>query len=124
MGGGHGHGYRARFPEGRGMDFIFLLAVLFIAGCFIWRKRLGGFLRGRKKALQDPPVQLEERPVVVAYKVLAYNARDYKDTGELENMMELRLEKCLAGLTRQGVKYEVGFHAAGYVMVYLVKYWY
>lgn len=65
-----------------------------------------------------------ERQMVETYKVLAYNARDYKDTRELENAMELRLEQCLAGLARQKVHYEVDFYAAGFVLVYLVKYWY
>lgn len=66
----------------------------------------------------------EERPTIVTYKVLAYNARDYGSTKELENAMELRLEQCLAGLSKQKVTYEVAFYATGYVMVYLVKYWY
>lgn len=65
-----------------------------------------------------------ERPKIVTYKVLAYNARDYGSTKELENTMELRLEQCLAGLAKQGVSHEVTFYATGYVMVYLVKYWY
>lgn len=65
-----------------------------------------------------------ERPKIVTYKVLAYNARDYGSTKELENTMELRLEQCLAGLAKQGVSHEVNFYATGYVMVYLVKYWY
>lgn len=66
----------------------------------------------------------EERPKIVTYKVLAYNARDFSNTKDLENAMELRLEQCLAGLAKQGVSYEVIFHATGYVMIYLVKYWY
>lgn len=65
-----------------------------------------------------------ERPEVVTYKVLAFNAKDHKDTKEMENAMELRLEQCLAGLTRQGSRYEVEFHANGFVVVYLVKIWY
>lgn len=64
-----------------------------------------------------------ERPYVISYKILAYNARDYKETKDLENMMELRLEQCLAGLARQNNHYEVEFHATGFVMVYLVKFW-
>ena len=106
------------------MDLIFLLAVLFITGCFIWRKKLGIFLHSRKQTPQELPLQQKESPEVVTYKVLAYNARDYKDTKELESMMELRLEQCLSGLSKQGVRYEVEFHATGFVMVYLVKYWY
>lgn len=106
------------------MDLLFLAAVLFILGCFIWRKKLAVFFHDRKQAKEGLPLQRVERPEVVTYKVLAYNARDFKDTGELENMMELRLEKCLSGLSRQGVKYEVEFHATGFVMVYLIKYWY
>lgn len=69
-------------------------------------------------------MQPEERPVVVTYKVLAYNARDYGNTKDLENAMELRLEQCLAGLAKQRVTYDVSFYATGYVMVYLIKYWY
>lgn len=107
------------------MDYLFLLAVLFLIGCFIFRKRLGIYLHSRKKASQELPMTEErKRPVVVTYKVLAYNARDYKDTKELENSMELRLEQCLAGLSRQGSSYEVQFHATGFVLVYLIKYWY
>lgn len=64
-----------------------------------------------------------ERPEVVTYKVLAFNAKDHKDTKEMEDAMELRLEKCLTGLTRQGSRYEVEFHAAGYIALYLVKIW-
>lgn len=106
------------------MDLLFLLAVVFITGCFIWRKKLAVFFHDRKQPKQELPMKQEEHPEVVTYKVLAYNARDFKDTKELENMMELRLEKCLSGLARQGVRYEVEFHATGFVMVYLVKYWY
>lgn len=65
-----------------------------------------------------------KRPEILSYKVLAFNARDHHDTKELENAMELRLEKCLAGLARQGSRFEVEFHATGYVLVYLVKIWY
>lgn len=106
------------------MDLIFLLAVLFIIGCFIWRKKLAVFFHSKKQPQPELPMKQEERPEVVTYKVLAYNARDYKDTKELENMMELRLEQCLSGLAKQGVRYEVEFHATGFVMVQLVKFWY
>lgn len=107
------------------MDLLFLLALVFLCGCFIFRKRIGVYLHSRKKTQELPVAQEEKtRPVVVTYKVLAYNARDYKDTKELENAMELRLEQCLAGLSRQGSTYEVAFYATGFVMVYLVKYWY
>lgn len=106
------------------MDLIFLLAVLFVLWCFIFRKKLAVFFHSRKKTEGELPLQRVERPEVVTYKVLAYNARDFKDTKELESMMELRLDKCLAGLAKQGVRYEVEFHATGFVMVYLVRYWY
>lgn len=102
------------------MDLLFLLAVLFITGCFIWRKKLAVFFHDKKKPQQEFPVK-QECPEVVTYKVLAYNARDYKDARDLENAMELRLEKCLAGLDRQRARYEVEFHATGFVMVFLVK---
>lgn len=73
---------------------------------------------------QELPMKQEERPKIETYKVLAYNARDYSSTRDLENAMELRLEQCLAGLAKQGVSSEVKFYATGYVMVYLVKCWY
>lgn len=106
------------------MDLIFLIAVLFIIGCFIWRKKLAVFFHTKKQPSKELPMQPEERPVVVTYKVLAYNARDYGNTKDLENAMELRLEQCLAGLAKQRVTYDVSFYATGYVMVYLIKYWY
>lgn len=106
------------------MDLIFLIAVLFIIGCFIWRKKLAVFFHTKKQPSKELPMQPEERPVVVTYKVLAYNARDYGNTKDLEDAMELRLEQCLAGLAKQRVTYDVSFYATGYVMVYLVKYWY
>lgn len=111
------------FRKGEEMDLIFLLAVLFIIGCFIWRKKLGIFLHSRKQAPQELPLQQKESPEDTAYKILAYNARDYKDTKELESVMELRLEKCLVGLARQGVRYEVSFYSTGFVLVYLIRYW-
>ncbi len=106
------------------MDLLFLIALLFIIGCFIFRKKLAVYFHDKKQPKGELPMKQEERPEVVTYKVLAYNARDFKDTQELENMMELRLEKCLSGLAKQGVRYEVEFHATGFVMVYLVRYWY
>lgn len=106
------------------MDLLFLIAILFIVGCFIWRKKLAVFFHDKKKSQKELPIKQDERPEVFTYKVLAYNARDFKDTKELESMMELRLEKCLSGLAKQGVRYEVEFYATGFVMVYLVKYWY
>lgn len=107
------------------MDILFLLACMFLTGCFIFRKKLGIFLHSRKKP-QELPMKQEapDCAKIVTYKVLAFNSRDHKDTKELESMMELRLEQCLAGLTRQGSHYEVEFHSTGYVMVYLVKIWY
>ena len=106
------------------MDTLFMLACMFLIGCFLFRKKLGILLHSRKKP-QELPMKQEalERPEVVTYKVLAFNARDHKDTKEMEDAMELRLEKCLTGLSRQGSRYEVEFHASGYVVVYLVKIW-
>lgn len=107
------------------MDFLFSLAVLFLIGCFLFRKKLGIFFHSKKR-VQELPMAQEclERPTIATYKILAFNSRDYKDTKELENMMELRLEQCLAGISRQGSKYEVALHSTGYVIVYLIRYWY
>lgn len=106
------------------MDTLFLLACMFLIGCFIFRKKLGILLHSRKKP-QELPIKQEvlERPEIVTYKVLAFNAKDHHDTKEMENAMELRLEQCLAGLARQGSRFEVEFHANGFVVVYLVKIW-
>lgn len=107
------------------MDLIFLLAVVFLIGCFIFRKKLGIFFHSKKR-VQELPMSQErtERPTIATYKILAFNSRDYKDTKELENMMELRLEQCLAGLSRQESRYEVELNSTGYVIIYLIRYWY
>lgn len=106
------------------MDTLFLVACMFLIGCFLFRKKLGIFLRSMKKP-QELPMKQEalECPEVVTYKVLAFNARDHKDTKALEDSMEIRLEKCLTGLSRQGSRYEVEFHSTGFILVYLVKIW-
>lgn len=107
------------------MDYIFLLSVLFLIGCFIFRKKLWLFFQSRKKTDgQQVALERSERPTIVTHKILAFNSRDYKDTKELENVMELRLEQCLSGLTRQGSRYEVELHSTGYVIIYLIRYWY
>lgn len=105
------------------MDMLFLIAILIILGCWMFRKQLGVFMRNKKQPAGELPM-VQEKPLTASYRVLAYNARDYKDTKELENMMELRLEQCLSGLAKQGSQFEVEFHAQGFVMVYLVKFWY
>ena len=104
-----------------GMDYLFLLSVMFLLFCFIFRKRLAEkfTLRPRKKQQELPePVKAE----AVVYKILAFNAKDFGSTKELENMMELRLEQCLSGLSRQGRRADVEFHSTGFVLVYLVRY--
>lgn len=65
-----------------------------------------------------------ERPKIVTYKMMVYNARDFGSTKDMENAMEMRLEQCLTGLSKQGVDYDVAFYAAGYVLVCIVKHWY
>ena len=82
------------------MDYIFLLSVLFFHFCFLFRKRLAEklALHPRKKQQELPePLKAE----TATYKILAFNAKDFGSTKELENMMELRLEQCLAGLSKQ-----------------------
>lgn len=103
------------------MDYIFLLSVLFFLFCFLFRKRLAEklALHPRKKQQELPePLKAE----TATYKILAFNAKDFGSTKELENMMELRLEQCLAGLSRQGRRADVEFHSTGFVLVYLVRY--
>lgn len=106
------------------MDVIFVFAIIFLAGCFVFRKKLAVLFTKKHPEDSNLPVTSDTlHPVVVTYKVLAYNARDFVTTKDLENTMELRLEQALAGLARQGVKYEVEFHSTGFVLVYLIKYW-
>ncbi len=103
------------------MDYIFLLSVLFFLFCFLFRKRLAEklALHPRKKQQELPePLKAE----TATYKILAFNAKDFGSTKELENMMELRLEQCLAGLSKQGRRADVEFHSTGFVLVYLVRY--
>lgn len=103
------------------MDLLFILSLIFLLFCFIFRKRLAEklSLHHRKDRNILPEHQKTETPV---YKILAFNAKDYSSTKELEDMMELRLEQCLAGLSRQGHSAVVEFHSTGFVLVYLVKY--
>ncbi len=106
------------------MDIVFFVALLFLAGCLVFRKEIAKLFSKHNNTATALPVSVEQlHPTVVAYKVLAYNARDYSSTKELENMMELRLEQALAGLAKQGTTYEVEFHSTGFVLVYLIKYW-
>ncbi len=107
------------------MDTLFLLACMFLLGCFIFRKKLVLLLHSRKKT-QELSMKQEvlERPKIVTYKMFAYNARDYGSTKDLEDAMELRLEKCLTGLDKQGAMHEVSFYTMGYVLVCIVKYSY
>lgn len=103
------------------MDLLFILSLVFLLFCFIFRKKLVERLavhhRKDRNVLPEHP-----REETVVYKILAYNAKDFSSTKELEDMMELRLEQCLAGLSRQGHHAEVEFHSTGFVLVYLVKY--
>lgn len=103
------------------MDYLFLLSVVFLLFCFIFRKRLVEKLAVRSWKKQ-PKLQEPVKAETAVYKILAFNAKDFGSTKELENTMELRLEQCLAGLSRQGRRVEVEFHSTGFVLVYLVKY--
>lgn len=109
------------------MDTLFIFALVFLIACFVFRKKLSVFMtdrRERKRNASSLPMHPAADRETTAYKVLAYNAKDYGSTKDLENMMELRLEQCLAGLAKQGHKAQVEFHATGFVLVYLVKYTY
>ncbi len=105
------------------METLFILALLFTGICFVFRKKLGIFMTD-KKSRREKNTGIMELPnrETSAYKILAFNAKDYGTTKELENMMELRLEQCLAGLSRQSRNISVELHAEGFVLVYLVKY--
>lgn len=107
------------------MDTLFILGLVFLIFCFIFRKRLTVFLTDHRDRNKNAPAHAlipaqETQPW--AYSVLAYNAKDYDSTKDLENMMETRLERCLTGLLKQGYETEVELHSTGFVIVYLVKY--
>lgn len=107
------------------MDTLFILGLVFLIFCFVFRKKLAVFLtdhRGRNKSVPGQALLPAEEIQNWAYCVLAYNAKDYDSTKDLENMMETRLERCLTGLVKQGYKTEVELHSTGFVIVYLVKY--
>ncbi len=105
------------------MEALFVLALLFTGICFVFRKKLGIYMNDRKNRKEKTPgfTGMPEREIS-SYKILAFNAKDYATTKDLENMMELRLEQCLAGLSRQSRNISVELHAEGFVLVYLVKY--
>lgn len=102
--------------------FILSLFVLFI--CYLSRRKLAVLFTKGKNKHDVPPAIPDKADKTVSYRILAYNAKDYESTKELENMMELRLEQCLAGLAKQGHSAEVEFHSTGFVLVYLVKFSY
>lgn len=105
------------------MEALFILALLFIVICFVARRKLGIFMtdKSSRKGKNSGAMELLQKETA-AYKILAFNAKDYDTTKDLENMMELRLEQCLAGLSRQSHDVNVELHAEGFVLVYLVKY--
>ena len=106
------------------MDIVFIIALLFLLTCLLCRKKIAELFSKRDVGVSALPIDAEQlHPAVITYKVLAYNARDFQTTKDLENMMELRLEQALTGLAKQGAKYEVEFHSTGFVLVYLIKYW-
>lgn len=107
------------------MDTLFILGLVFLIFCFVFRKRLAVFLtdhRDRNKNVPAHELIPAQETQPWAYRVLAFNPKDYDSTKDLENMMETRLERFLTGLEKQGYKTEVELHATGYVIVYLVKY--
>lgn len=106
------------------MDALFMAALLFTGACFLFRRRLGTALHAARKAGPKSALPLSEgrqAPEPPIYRILAFNARDYGSAKELEDAMELRLEKCLAGIARQGKGCEVEFHSTGFVLAFLIR---
>lgn len=104
------------------MHTLFILSLIVIIVFYFNRKKLAILFTKNK---HEAAVVVEENSDKTAsYCVLAYNAKDFDSTKDLENSMETRLERCITGLAKQGYKTEVEFHSTGFVLVYLVKYWY
>lgn len=107
------------------MDTLFILALLFLIGCFIFRKRLAVIFTGHKdkkgkiSALPEMPVKDTKN---LACKILLFRAGDYDSAKDMENVMDVRLEQCLSGLARQGIMPEVQLYADGLIFIYLVRY--
>lgn len=104
------------------MKTLFILSLFVVIVCYFNRKKLAVKLSKRKN--ESTPVVEDITDKTASYCVLAYNAKDFNSTKDLENAMETRLERCITGLAKQGHKAEVEFHSTGFVLVYLVKYWY
>lgn len=104
------------------MHTLFILSLIIIIIFYFNRKKIAILFAKNKHEVAD---EFEENAYKTAsYCVLAYNAKDFDSTKDLENAMETRLERCITGLAKQGHKAEVEFHSTGFVLVYLVKYWY
>lgn len=109
------------------MDILFIFALLFLGGCFLFRKRLGIFLSDRRDSKRNPQ-ELSVLPThdsgKTVYKILAFNVNDLSGTKDLEDMVELRLERCLTGLSKQGYEAEVSLHVDGGILLFLIHYRY
>lgn len=104
------------------MHTLFILSLIVIIIFYFNRKKLVVLFTKNK---HEAATVIEDNSYKTAsYCVLAYNAKDFESTKDLENAMEIRLERCITGLAKQGHKAEVEFHSTGFVLVYLVKYWY
>lgn len=107
------------------MDTLFILAVVFLIGCFIFRKRLAEMLSERKEKKGNAaalPVSLPEDKRTSDCKVMVFHAEDYENAKDMENAMESRLDTCIAGLIRRGYEPEVELHLNNWGCVYLIKY--
>lgn len=109
------------------MDIVFIIALLFLLGCIVFRKKLTELFADRKEqkkrtADNSAFTAYPEKSKITDYTILAFNARDYATTKDLEDMMETRLQRCLAGLAKEGVEADVEFYSTGFVLVYLIRY--
>ena len=104
------------------MHTLFILSLIVIIIFYFNRKKLAVLFA--KNRHETETIVEENADKTASYCILAYNAKDFASTKDLENAMVTRLERCITGLTKQGHKAEVEFHSTGFVLVYIVKYWY
>lgn len=105
------------------MNTLFIIAMLFLISCFVFRKKLITLLH-KDPVQKTPEIESTKTGKAFCYKILAFNAKDYETTKQLEDTMELRLTKCIDGMSRRGEEPEVSFFANGFVSIFLIKYYY
>ncbi|MCM1264337.1 MAG: hypothetical protein NC313_16625 [Butyrivibrio sp.] len=108
------------------MNTLFIISLIVIFIIYLNRRKISVLMTkdrtgrsGNQTGQKEPE---NESCKSTFYKILAYNAKDFETTKDLEDAMDLRLERCISGLAKQGHHAEVEVYSGGFVIVYLVKY--